>query len=310
MAVFTTFPEAALARYLAMFGLGELAGYTAIESGIENSNYFVTLRQEEHTAEFVLTIAEDLDFPEVPFFNELFRNLDRAGLPVPNPQQTLHGMTDTIFCGKPAWLFPRLPGSHPDNIDQRHCEQVGVMLASIHEAAARSRYHRANPYSSSWARHTLEQFRHQLSAGEADLLEQSIREYENLDQASLPTGIIHGDLFQDNTLFTNGELTGVIDFYHACDDYLVQDIAITVNAWAVNDNGTLIDELANALINGYQLVRTLSAEEAELIPAFRRAAAMRFALTRLLSGGSSGEYKKDPQEFLQILSAEKQETAG
>lgn len=301
MAVFTTFTPEALTRYLSMFGIGELAGFSAIETGIENSNYFVTLATDDDELEFVLTITEDLGFEDQPFFNELLTRLDRGGLPVPSPVRTLDGMASTIFCGKPAWLFPRLPGSHPETATTAACEQIGQLLARIHEGAAGARYSRDNPYSAAWARDALEQTQALLDAGDAALLARTIEEYAALEsREDLPRGVIHGDLFMDNALFVDDTLTGVIDFYHACNDFLVQDLAITINAWARDAAGELNDALVDALLDGYGTTRELEPAERESLPAFLRAGAARFALTRLLSG-EDGAHLKDPDEFLQIL---------
>lgn len=300
MAAFTTFSDAALERYLVMFDIGDLHSFEPVPTGIENSNYFVSLTRHDDILEFVLTITEGLDFHEVPFFNELLGQLDRAGLPVPVPVRTLDGMASTIFCGKPAWLFPRLPGSHPSTVNPAQCEIIGNAIARLHQAASTTRYSRVNPYGPDWARQTLELQRHHLSAGDDALLTEISDEYATLANASdLPKGIIHGDLFRDNALFEGETLTGIIDFYHACEDYLIQDVAITINDWCTTASGNLDSARYSALLKGYESVRSLTPMEREQLSAFRRCGAMRFVLTRLLSGNEGG-HLKDPEEFLRI----------
>lgn len=300
MAVFTTFSKAALARYLVMFDIGELAHYSPIEGGIENSNYFVALRSDDLVREFVLTITEELGFDEVGFFNDLLTQLSNAGLPVPLPQRTLDGMFSTIFCGKPAWLFPRLPGSHPMRANIAQCRAIGRALAQLHEAGHKARYSRANPYDLDWARTTFDEVRRHLNDADQKMLEAMLAEYGEVTETNgLPRGIIHGDLFRDNALFEGDKLTGIIDFYHACDDFLVQDVAIAINDWCTDTTGSLDEHRFNAILDGYESVRQLSHEERDCLPAFRRAGAARFVLTRLLSGDESG-HLKDPREFLQI----------
>ncbi|MEX1237462.1 MAG: homoserine kinase [Pseudomonadales bacterium] len=298
MAVFTTFSRPALERYIIMFGLGELATFEAIETGIENSNYFVTLESGD---EFVLTITEHLGFEDVPFFNELFAQLTRSGLPVPDPARTLDGMTSTIFCGKPAWLFPKLPGGHPLMPDSGQCQTIGGALARLHAAAVSTRYKRSNPYDVEWTREALHTKGELLEKGDRFLLETILAEYQELGQGStdLPTGIIHGDLFRDNALFEGNILTGIIDFYHACEDFLVQDIAITINDWCMTAEGLTDRARMTALISGYESIRKLTNEESRTLSLFRRNAALRFTLTRLLSG-DEGDHLKDPEEFLKI----------
>tara|TARA_R110002072_G_scaffold1369_7_gene11317 strand:+ start:6492 stop:7409 length:918 start_codon:yes stop_codon:yes gene_type:complete len=296
MATYTTFEREALERYLIMFELGELLDYEAISSGIENSNYF--LRFEDKEIEFVLTITEDLDFSEVPFFNDLLQVLAKSGLPVPQPQSTLDGMSSTIFKGKPTWLFNRLPGSHPDITTETQCEKIGSALAQLHLGGAAARYERENVYSISWAKAAVDQLAADLSELDQRSLNQALERYQN-ECEKLPRGIIHGDLFRDNALFEEDNLTGVIDFYHACNDYFVQDIAITLNDWCC-EAGTDVEPKRLALLRGYESVRALEAAEHKALPRFREFAAMRFALTRLLAGRSDNPVK-NPREFLDLL---------
>ena len=286
-----------------MFDIGELDSFAPIEGGIENSNYFVTLVNGENRVEFVLTITESLGFEEVGFFNDLLSKLTVAGLPVPMPERTLDGMYSTIFCGKPAWLFPRLPGRHPETVSAAQCETIGKTLAQLHEAAVAARYTRANPYPAAWAHQTLAARGGELDAPDRAMIAAIANEYAGLETASdLPRGIIHGDLFRDNALFEDSKLTGIIDFYHACDDFLVQDLAITLNEWCTHRSGLVDMQRFDAMLQGYESVRTLSEAEKTHLPAFRRAGAMRFVLTRLLSGDGTN-YLKDPEEFLRIARA-------
>ena len=303
MAAFTTFSRAALERYLVMFDAGELESFEPIKAGIENSNYFVTLEQNGGQSEYVLTITENLTFEDVPFFNDVFHQLDRSGLPVPNPVKTMDGMASTIFCGKPTWLFPRLPGSHPSAVTDHHCKVIGEALARLHESARACRYVRTNPYDRQFLAHSHGAHRHRMSAEDALMCDDILTEYGRFaDVADLPGGIIHGDLFRDNALFEGDALTGIIDFYHACDDFLAQDLAITINDWATDPDGSSVEARESALIAGYEKVRALTAGEYAALPVLRRVAALRFVLTRLLSGGD-GETLKDPEEFLRIARA-------
>ena len=297
MATYTTFERETLERYLIMFDLGTLLSYDAISDGIENSNYFV--RFEELEQEFVLTITEDLGFEDVAFFNDLLQRLANGGLPVPEPQRTLDGMSSTTFKMKPTWLFNRLPGVHPIEPSPEQCRQVGEVLAKLHELSATARYQRDNAYSPGWASDALQAVRSNLGETDAQNLTETVERYVHYTNDDLPRGIIHGDLFRDNALFDGEKLSGVIDFYHACDDYLLQDIAITLNDWC-RDSGADDTARIAALLEGYESVRPLLPAEKDALDLFREFGAMRFALTRLL-GGRTDNPVKNPREFLDLL---------
>jgi homoserine kinase type II len=296
MAALTTFSEEALERYLIMFNLGELTSVKPIAEGIENSNYFVSLRQEE-TTEYVLTIIEGLSFAEVPFFNKVLAHLHQHGLPVAAPKQTLDGMTSTIFCGKPAFLFPRLPGEHLGLVDEKHCFELGEFLAASHVALESLHERRDNPYSAAWMHETLGGLAPGIPVSTTHELKRYITEYESLQDLGLPAGLIHGDLFRDNALFENNALTGVIDFYHACHDYLIQDLAIAINDWCVADSVRIDPALQAAMISGYESIRKLEKAEKKVLAPIQRTSAARFALTRFLSGDPP---LKDPDAMLRL----------
>ena len=280
-----------------MFGRGDLAHFEPIEGGIENSNYRVLLSRDDQDDDYILTIIEHLGFDEVPFFNKVMAHLYHQGLPVAAPIATLDGMTSTIFCGKPAFLFPKLDGSHLERVSESQCREIGHFMARSHQAWARLTTERDNPYHPGWMRETLEQVSDRLTEGDRQLLRALIREYEDILAGDLPQGIIHGDLFKDNALFREtGTLSGVIDFYHACNDLLIQDIAIAINDWCVNETD-LSETLREALLTGYQEVRSLTVKEHQLLAPMQRVSAARFALTRLLSGDPP---LKDPTAMLRL----------
>jgi homoserine kinase type II len=284
MAAFTTFTEQALRRYLIMFSKGELLRFAPIEGGIENSNYRIWLTQYDETTEYILTIVEGLTFEEVPFFSKLVSHLSRSGLKVAAPHTTLDGMSSTIFCGKPTFLFPRLAGQHLVTIESTHCFAMGEFTASAHNSLSELKLTRDNPYNVDWMRSALAKSGGLMDPSTSVFLSSVIDEYEEVTAQGLPVGLIHGDLFRDNALFNDNELTGVIDFYHACHDLLVMDLTILINDWCLDVDGSINTNLRDAVMKGYQSVRELTAQELEWLPAMQRISASRFALTRLLSG--------------------------
>lgn len=302
MAAFTTFDRGRLEGYLHLFQLGELVSFSPIDEGIENSNYLVTLTEEGEERDYILTILEFLSFNQLSFFNSLLNHLSRQGLPVPVPCQTLDGMTSTIFCGKPSLLCPKLPGAHPAVVDGSCSYKIGQTLARIHAASASFSLPTEkipnNSYDPAWAKSTLAEVGSALRPEDQALMSEYVTRYELAANPDLPRGIIHGDLFRDNSLFSDGELTGIIDFYHACEDILVLDLAISLNDWCSDDSGVIEPELAAQMIAGYESVRPLTDAERSALRDFQKVAALCFVLSRLQGGNL-----KDPEEILRIARA-------
>jgi len=302
MSVFTTFTREQLVRYLVMFELGELISFKPTEQGIENSNFFVTLERDGVQKEFVLTLFEELTFDDLPFFNQLSNHLYHYGLPVSTPRQTLDGMTTTIFCGKPTLLFPRLPGSIVTEVKPAHCSAIGQGLGEIHETVKSSGLTRASQQDLDWWKSSQAKLAGFFNQQEQELLAGVIHTYGEVWQhnGSLPKGIIHADLFRDNVLFEGEKLTGILDFYNAGDDYFMLDLAIAVNDWCSQSDGSLDSDLHEAVISGYRSQREIGEQEIAVWPDMLQVAAAIFWISRALVEGDV-DRRKDPQEFKRIL---------
>lgn len=300
MAAFTKFTDEALQRYLRLFNLGSLEAVSPIEGGTENSNYFVSLNQSGEIKHYVLTLVEQRGFDEIPFFCQVMASLGQLGLPVVAPMPTLDGMTVTIFCGKPALLLPRVAGNHVTQVTPSHCRQLGQFMAQAHQGLQATNLSRTNPYGPNWFDQALNQYRPRMNPLASDLLGQIASEYRRLVALDLPRGLIHGDLFVDNALFLeDGQLSGVIDFHHACTEMLIQDLAIAINDWCVSPAMTIDSTLKNALLAGYEAVRPLLPEEHAALAPMQRCAAGCFALTRFESGIPP---LKNPYSLLKLAS--------
>jgi homoserine kinase type II len=121
----------------------------------------------------------------------------------------------------------------------------------------------------------------------------------------LPQGVIHADLFPDNVFFLEGRVSGLIDFYFACNDLLAYDLAICLNAWCFEPDHALNVTKARALLGGYSAVRRLEPEELAALPLLARGSAMRFLLTRLYDWFNTPQSafvkRKDPMEYWRKL---------
>ncbi|MBN8919671.1 MAG: phosphotransferase, partial [Rhizobiales bacterium] len=77
-------------------------------------------------------------------------------------------------------------------------------------------------------------------------------------------------------------LSGLIDFYFACNDMLAYDLAICLNAWCFEPDHSFNVTKGRALLQSYRRLRPLDDAELEALPVLCRGAALRFLLTRLV----------------------------
>ncbi|HEU0283441.1 MAG TPA: homoserine kinase [Gallionella sp.] len=301
MAVFTSVSEAELTAWLGDYSLGQLLELQAIASGIENTNYFVTTSN----GRFVLTLFEKLTADELPFYLNLMAHLARHGIPCPSPVANRRNQFLGTLNGKPACIVSRLSGKSTATPNIVQCAAIGAMLGQMHIAGQSFSQIMPNPRGTAWRMATAPQMRPFLDAEQAALLDSEVALHAQQNWVSLPQGVIHADLFRDNVLLEENRVGGLIDFYFACSDALLYDVAITVNDWCMDADGALDAARVQAFLRAYHAVRPLLDSEREAWPLMLRAAALRFWLSRLfdLHLPRDGEliHAHDPRHFERIL---------
>ena len=301
MAVFTSVSEAELTAWLGDYSLGQLLELQAIASGIENTNYFVTTSN----GRFVLTLFEKLSADELPFYLNLMAHLARHGIPCPCPVANRRNQFLGELNGKPACIVSRLSGKSTTAPNIAQCAAIGAMLGQMHIAGQSFSQIMPNPRGAAWRTATAPQMRPFLDAEQAELLDNEVALHARQNWAALPQGVIHADLFRDNVLLEGNRIGGLIDFYFACSDALLYDMAITVNDWCMNTGGTLDATRTQGFLRAYHAVRPLLDSEREAWPLLLRLAALRFWLSRLFDMylPRDGEliHAHDPRHFERIL---------
>lgn len=307
MAVYTQVHTRDLEDVLKRFGLGALRSFRGIAEGVENSNYLV----ESDQARFILTLYEKrVDRADLPFFLGLMEHLAQAGIDCPLPLRDAEGEALFTLHGRPAAMITYLDGVSIEAPTPQHCRQLGAALAQWHSAQSGFDMRRGNTLSlPGWRALAAKTARDadSLKPGLATTIAEEIDALAQVwpEVSKLPQGVIHADLFPDNVFFLKGALSGLIDFYFACNDALAYDIAICINAWCFDASSRYLPDHAAHLLEGYEAARALTTAERDLLPALCRGAAMRFLLTRLydwLNPAPGALVKpKDPLEYLKRL---------
>ncbi len=301
MSVYTTVENSQLTEFLKRYDIGELVDYQGISAGIENTNYFV----DTTAGRYVLTLFESLAFDSIPYFLDLTAFLAEHDVPCAHPVASRDGIYLHRLNGKPAAIVKRLQGSEIENADIDHAAALGDALGHMHLVGQEFRLHRENSRGPRWWVQTTRRLASHLDEADAETLRQEIDYQKKFCRLHLPAGLTHADLFKDNVLWHQDRLTGIIDFYYACDDVLLYDIAVTANAWFCDAQGRLQAPQLQAFLQHYDRQRKLSTDEREAWPVMLRAAALRFWLSRLndMHFPKPGEitHTKNPDVFKRIL---------
>ncbi len=305
MAVYTDVADDELRVFVALYDIGEVLSCKGIAEGVENSNFLVTTER----GNFILTLYEKRVAPsDLPFFIALMEHLAGNGVACPTPVRARDGVALRELCGRPAAIVTFLAGMWPRRIQPFHCADVGRALAALHCAGASFEMSRANDLSVVGWRRLFDSCSARAAEVRPGLAEELAEELAVLERAwprDLPTGVIHADLFPDNVFFRDREVSGLIDFYFACTDFLAYDLAICLNAWCFENDGSFNITKARLMLDGYRRTRPLSATELAALPLLARGSALRFLLTRLfdwLNQPAGALVKpKDPLEYLRKL---------
>ncbi|MCH1516720.1 MAG: homoserine kinase [Alphaproteobacteria bacterium] len=281
MAVYTHIEDDELAALLARYDIGELLSFAGIAEGVENSNYLVRTTK----AHYILTLYEKrVDEADLPFFIGLMEHLSAKGLQCPVPIKDKTGAILQICAGRTAAMVSFLDGTSHRFPNREKCAALGSALAHFHIKSDDFTIMRHNALGpESWAPLLAS------ITGEIPDLPQDIREKAASQLTdilakwpkSLPRGFIHADLFPNNALFVRDKLTGIIDFYFGCHDILAYDIAVILNSWCFDADGSFNVTKSSTILSAYQEQRPLSDAEKQALPLLCKGAAMRFFLTRL-----------------------------
>lgn len=314
MSVYTVLTLEAVQAFARQFDLS-VSKITPIQNGIENSNYFVSLNDGR---ELVLTLFEELSKTEAEVLSRLMQRLYAQGLPVAVPLADALGVCIYSVADKPAQFAPRLAGSSPMQPNVTQVTQLGAALAQLHLALENDPLPQEKiqktEYNQVWWETSKDELKPSLSLEDQQLLDQVFDQFFTVKQqySNLPQGLIHGDVFRDNTLFVGDDLSAILDFTTVTHDDWLMDIAITINDFCTNyPDVSLNTDRANAFISAYEAVRKLTEGEGFALPIYLVMAACRFWVSRLQTAErnhlesrvNEDVLEKDPDEMRRMVVA-------
>ena len=301
MAVYTSINSNDLNDWIEKFNFKDLVNFKGISSGVTNSNYLIQMAHSN----YILTIFEHNNIEELPFYIDLMTYLAKENFLCPRPIENKNGQALGLLKEKPALMVSFLDGKEKAIRSPKSCYLVGQYLAKLHLTANNFPQLNKNTRGLDWVSDMYLNLKKYLSLENQGILELEINYHKEMDKVELPEGIIHGDLFKDNVLFLNDKVSGFIDFYYACNEKFIYDIAIAINDWCIDQDGQINKSMFLEFIKGYRSERKLTDNEQEYLNVSLRLAALRFWLSRLedFYNAKEGEITsiKDPKHFKDIL---------
>lgn len=283
-----------LKEHLQQYDLGALLQCTPLLGGTVNTNYLLHTQK----GKWVFTILESMPNALAQKISQFLLFLNHHQFLTPIVQLTLSKNTIVSFQDKPSIIVTYINGSSPLYPSQQQCYQIGSTLAQLHQLTQSYVCHLPNTMNNEWREKTVPLLMPYCTVKEQDLIQATLQEQAHLPYTALPHGIVHFDLFKDNSLFIGNRLQGIIDFYYACYDTLLIDVCICIHDWCTNwqdPKRAIIPENLTALQKGYELVRPLTKIEHKTLPSMLKISALHFWLAR------SQSLKKDPNDYKQIF---------
>jgi homoserine kinase type II len=305
MAVYTEVTAEDLHALVERYDIGSLTAFKGIAEGIENSNFFLGTDR----GQYILTLYEKrVSEGDLPFFLGLMEHLAQSGVSCPTPVHDREGRVLQRLADRPAAIVTFLSGYALRKPLPSHCYALGAVLAGLHASGLSFPLKRANALSVAGWNKLFETIGGEADKLAGEMMPNIAGQLDRLNKEwpkDLPSGVIHADLFPDNVFFLNDKVSGVIDFYFACNDLLAYDLAICLNAWCFELDHAFNVTKSRALFQGYNSVRNLVPEEISALPLLARGAALRFLLTRLYDWFNTPDTafvkRKDPMEYWRKL---------
>ncbi len=305
MAVYTDVSDEELEDFIGSYDIGALTSFKGIAEGVENSNYLV----HTGTGPFILTLYEKRVRPkDLPYFLGLMEHLAARGISCPLPVRDREGNALKTLAGRPAALISFLEGLWVRRPGLEHCAGLGQALGRFHLRGLDFPMSRGNDLSLPGWRALygdVSESADGVIPGLKDVIAGELQYLEANWASDLPKGVIHADLFPDNVFFLDDKVSGLIDFYFACNDMLAYDVAVCLNAWCFEPDASFNVSKARVLLQAYERERPLTEAELAALPLLARGAALRFLLTRtydwLNTDANALVKTKDPNEYLRKL---------
>jgi len=312
LAVFTKLEKNEIEDFLKDYSIGNLISFEGIVKGTENTNYKIITSKNK----YILTILEKRVQPQdLPFFMDLQNELAAHGFDCPLPVKNNKKSIINKLKDKSAVIISFLQGENLTNIMPEHCYELGLKIAKFTNITKNLNLSRPNSVGYKTWVSIYENFKNINNESYQEyfqILSKELIFLKNNWPTNLPTAIIHADLFIDNILFIKNKISGIIDFYFSCNDFIAYELALTINAWCFNKDLSFNYKNYNSLMMGFNNISSLNIEEKASMNVLLRGAAVRILVTRLhdkiFHPNDALVKLKDPKEYLNILKWHQQNT--
>ena len=276
MARYTNLSPEELADIVSHYAIGTPVKFEEIPGGFGNSNFKLTTTDDT----FLLKICDEKNLEELHKQIGLLEHLRQHAYPTVYPILQKNSDALNLTSNYRVMIYPFLDGQTPQP-SQRVLAQIGEALAKLHHipplaklpcfpmgiaqitpflADVQNTRFATHPFVI-WLKSELEWIKPELDK-------------------PLPIGLLHGDLFLDNTLFDGDQMVAILDFEEGCHDTLLIDIGMTIIGCCYTPEHQLDIALVHSFLDAYNALRPLTDDEWDSLDSFVYYAALAIAFWR------------------------------
>jgi len=249
---------------LAAYDLGKTRVTSRLRSGYANENY----RVDADRGSYLLRVCREKGEQDIRHEMRVLEKLKEEGFPAAYPAYRRDGEGITRYRGMNVVIYDFIPGGEPE-LNAESVGEIGNAVARLNSMEGWEELEQSNSFSLELCHSII----HDVGTGNYtseypeifDFLRKGIERIEGPLREELPCGLIHGDVFPDNTIYKGDKLIAIVDFEEVCTDKLLIDVGVTINGFCFVDN-KLDGSLLESLLTSYTSVREMSSKETELLP--------------------------------------------
>jgi homoserine kinase type II len=259
MPPYTELDEKQINEITAVFDIGRVMQFSALEGGSENSNY----RIDTDDKAYVLTLCEVKSKEKVSELADLLTHLEANGFKSSRVMTTSSGDYLSSYKGKPILLKEFLQGEIIENLCEEMLFKIGASIAALHAVPVPEKMQNRFLYGIEMLTVADPFAEHPFAGWVADA-----KKYigENICEG-LRKGLVHGDIFFNNVVITQDAGPVIMDFEEAAHYYLIFDLGMAIVGLCC-DAGILNRSKVNALVSGYQSISPLNQIEVTKLKPF------------------------------------------
>jgi len=263
-----------------------------IDNGILNSNFYIETKNKK----YILRIYEanrivDEEKQELILLDKI------AGfIPVSKAIKNIDNEYISIFTNKKFALFEYINGNSITKIDTHIVREIAMYLGKLHSFSKEISFEEYNRKT----RIDFNFYYNEIKKSEINFrfkneLLNLANEINDFDFSTLPSGIIHGDIFPDNVLLDEyNNIKIIFDFNESYYAPFIFDIAIVINFWIkINDFDFFTENnLIRDFLNYYSKYRKITKEELKSLDIACKKIALTFIFLRIYKEKIDNSYQK------------------